>query len=85
MQKTHKLIQVESTHNNVRTKETEGYAPIPPVVGKSFTFFADAIDTELDLRTITTSMVKTLEKQGGNVLFTTGNSTYLLEVYDDAE
>lgn len=70
------LVRITSTHNNVRTDETFGYAPALPTVGKRFVLYADPLDPfpAAALRMIITSPVVSID----GTRFITENSTYEL-------
>lgn len=75
-----KLTKIESTHNNVRTKETVGDTPSLPVVGEPFLMYSESLTPGADLRIIRTTHVVSLENfPDGVTEFRTANSVYRLE------
>ena len=79
-----KLTKIESSHNNVRTKETIGEAPILPEIGKSFILFGDSLEFEGGIRTIHTSTIEEIEKiTEKELIIKTLNSTYKIEILED--
>lgn len=79
-----KLTKVESTHNNLRTNEIVGRPLFIPEVGRSFIMWSEPLDKDMDIRQITTSVVKSVELIGDNLYeFKTMNSIYKLEILDN--
>ena len=78
--------KIESTHNNVRTTETEGACPSLPEVGFSFRLFADPLTEGANLRMITTTKVAEMRAlDDGEIVFKTANSTYAVTVLEDLD
>lgn len=76
------LTKLSSTTNALRTPDVIGDFPNPPKVRESFIMFAIPLDTESDLRVVTTSQVLEVEEFDDYYLFTTLNSQYRLDVYE---
>lgn len=82
---TYRLIQLNSTHRNLRTREVLGDVMIPPRLGGFLIFQGEGLE-EPGVRQIVTSEIQELDElTGGRVLFSTLNSTYLLEPLNVAE
>lgn len=64
----------------IRTATVTGRCSKYPVVGESFTMYADPIDLLTDVRIITTSIVKSVTKQEDGMLVETLNSIYHLTI-----
>ncbi len=75
-----KLTQIESTHNIVRTKITEGKTHSLPEVGQPFQLFADPLQKGYDYRDIRTSYVQSVVQDKNGFTFKTLNSTYRVEL-----
>jgi len=75
-----KLTQLESTHDNVRTKEIVGFCFELPKVGRRFTMFGESLDKRLDIRMLNTSPVRKITKRKNILYLKTENSSYKLEV-----
>lgn len=75
----YRLTTAES-ENPLRTDVVEGEFETLPRPGRSFTFFAEPLNPEMDVRVIQTSPVVlvTPSPSGGKVGFQTENSSYLL-------
>jgi len=75
------LTKIDSNHNNVRTKETEGQTLALPAVAKNFSLVGASLTPGLTHRVITTTEIKEVETKGeGSFIFKTLNSTYGLVV-----
>lgn len=78
------LVKVESTHNNLRTKDVDGYCLDLPQKGDQFLLFAEPLEEKLaEFRLIHTTEVKEIDhviegKDFGQINFKTKNSTYEL-------
>jgi len=72
-----KLIQIKSSHNNLRTKEVEGEIDKLPTIGESFLICGAGI--EFGTRYVMTTPVQSLEKIDNKTFnFKTENSEYTL-------
>lgn len=81
-----KLYKVESTHNNVRTNETEGVAPAMPEVGKTFLLYAEPLTPGATVRYIHTTTIQSVEELSNKLIeFKTRNSTYRVEKLDESD
>lgn len=81
-----KLIKLESSHENLRTKEVEGESLGLPLVGTSFVVVGKGI--EFGTRLVSTSPVQSVYLIDANdqrdlFHFQTKNSEYALEVYHE--
>lgn len=82
-----RLTRIESNHNNLRTRSLQGWCFDLPVVGSSFTIMGQPISEGAVARVVTTSPVLSIENldQSSSALrFRTKNSTYELEVLNEA-
>ncbi len=75
-----KLTQIESTHDIVRTKITEGKTYALPTVGECFQLFADPLDKSMGYRDLRTSYVQSVVEDKNGFTFKTLNSTYRVEL-----
>lgn len=76
---TWRLERLDSTHQNMRTPTMIGTVPFAPECGFRFRIMGDPIDTDLDIRIITTSVVQSiLIDSDAGITFKTLNSTYRL-------
>jgi len=75
-----KLTQLLSNHNNVRTKEILGNCSGVPRKGKRFVMSSTPLDKSKDIRVLTTTVLKSVRKDGDTYYFETQNSKYKLEV-----
>jgi hypothetical protein len=81
-----KITQIESTHNNVRTKTIEGKCQHLPEVGYCFAMMAEPLDPSKMFRHFVTTPVKSVvikdirSKEGHVYLFETQNSRYELRL-----
>lgn len=73
-----KLVRLQSTNNNLRTKEIEGEFIVPPVIGAPFRIYGESLSFKGGIRFIETSNVQTVETLSDRIRFTTLNSTYEL-------
>jgi len=82
-----KLEQIESSHNNVRTKEMEGKCTHIPEVGYGFIIFGKSLTPGLPFRRISTSEIQECSyvEKDRKFLFQTLNSKYELTVLDDRD
>lgn len=70
-----KLSLISSTHDLLRTDEVVGYVVGPPVTGLRFVIYAESLDSNKDVRMVSTSPVLSVEGSR----FTTRNSVYEFE------
>lgn len=77
---TVKLTQIESNHDVVRTKITEGRTYSLPEVGKCFRLFGDSLTEGCAFRDILTSKVQEVKEDKNGFTFKTLNSTYRVEL-----
>lgn len=75
-----KLTQLSSNHSRVRTKEILGDCASLPKEGEIFEMFAEPLDKTLDVRWLSTSRIKFVQKEDDTYLFETKNSKYMLQV-----
>ena len=80
-----KLTKIESNHNNLRTDIIEGITLELPEVGKSFVLAGKPLTPGTDIRLVTTTEIKNVEKIDNEYKFKTLNSTYKLEVLDSEQ
>lgn len=78
------LTQIESTHDNMRSKEVSGHCVKLPELNRPFQLMADSLDPEKDVRVITTSPVQDLRHNTmvNRITFRTMNSRYSLQILD---
>lgn len=77
------LTKVASTHNNLRTDETEGITTELPEKGKFFILAAKPLVQGAVLRMITTTEIQNVEVLGDEYMFQTLNSTYKVKVLEE--
>lgn len=72
------IKQLESTHDNVRTKTIKGKCHHLPETGHCFSMVAEPLDPSKDVRHFQTTKVKQVHVHYGEYFFTTQNSKYKL-------
>jgi hypothetical protein len=72
-----KMSRIESSHQNLRTDEIEGYASSLPLVGENFILLSKGL--EVGVRVVRTTPVTELRDSS----FKTQNSTYGFEVIEE--
>lgn len=75
-----KLIKLSNNENELRTNEVEGAFMNPPVEGRSFVMFAEAMVEGSLARMIATSRVTKLDIAPKEYVFHTENSQYRVEL-----
>lgn len=78
------LRKISSNHENVRTNEIIGEAPMMPMVGFCFTFIAEPLDADFSVRYLKTTEIKEVRQLNRKTVeFETQNSTYQLETSNE--
>lgn len=78
-----RLIKIDSTHSNLRTDKIDGYYLDKPVEGLSFKFYSKPLNSNADMRIITTTPIKKVLESNNLIEFKTKNSLYRLELNED--
>jgi hypothetical protein len=75
------VVQLESSHNNVRTKEIKGEAVNLPVVGERWPRLGEALNPAVIYRYFRTSVVKDIifTERDDTIIIHTENSKYKIK------
>lgn len=74
------LEKIESTHENVRTKETTGLIQKLPEIGETLELVSNSLDFEGGLRLIYTTPIKGVTPiRNNSMVIKTQNSTYAIK------
>ena len=76
------LKKLESTHENLRSDIVVGNASDLPEIDYGFVMCSRPLELSKDFRFVCTSPVRTIEKLGNLIVFTTENSTYELTILE---
>lgn len=79
-----RLTRVRSKHQNIRTDEVVGVTWVLPIVEHPFRMVGAPLNPNADARLVFTTRILSLEYEDGVYIFNTANSTYQLEVLDEA-